>query len=48
MRIHILILLAAGFHATGQTLDAKIKQRVDYGETPGIVVGVFDNGNIQY
>lgn len=48
MRIIILILLVAVFSARGQTPDEKIKQRVEYGETPGIVVGIYENGGIQY
>jgi serine-type D-Ala-D-Ala carboxypeptidase/endopeptidase len=49
MRISILILfIASGFISTAQTIDEKIKQRVEFEETPGIVVGIFENGKTQY
>lgn len=48
MRIAIFILVATAFTAAGQTPNEKIKQRVEYGETPGIAVGIFENGAIQY
>lgn len=48
MRIAIFILVATAFSAAGQTPNEKIKQRVEYGETPGIAVGIFENGAIQY
>jgi CubicO group peptidase (beta-lactamase class C family) len=31
-----------------QTLEEKIKQRVELGETPGIVVGIYENGKLNY
>jgi D-alanyl-D-alanine-carboxypeptidase/D-alanyl-D-alanine-endopeptidase len=34
--------------SVGQTLEEKIKQRVEFGETPGIVVGIFENGKTNY
>ncbi len=48
MRIAIFFLVATALTATGQPPDEKIKQRVEYGETPGIAVGIFENGAIQY
>lgn len=48
MRHLIIILLAIAVNATGQTISEKIAQRVEYGETPGIVVGIFENGTVQY
>lgn len=35
-------------HAFAQTVEEKIKQRVDFQETPGVVVGIFENGKITY
>ena len=48
MRILILLFLTASFNLVGQTSEEKIKQRVEYEETPGIVVGIFENGKINY
>lgn len=48
MRILIFILVSVSFSVSAQTIEEKIKQRVDYGETPGIVVGIYENGAIQY
>lgn len=48
MRILAIILIAASFSASAQTIEEKIKQRVEYGETPGIVVGIYENGTITY
>ena len=47
MKLIILLLLTV-FQATAQTVEEKIKARVDYGETPGIVVGVYENGSTKY
>ncbi|MCU0369216.1 MAG: serine hydrolase [Cyclobacteriaceae bacterium] len=48
MRIVFLILLFITIESTAQSIDEKIKQRVEYGETPGIVVGIYENGKTQY
>jgi len=48
MRIIFLILLFITIESTAQSIDEKIKQRVEYGETPGIVVGIYENGKTQY
>lgn len=34
--------------AYGQTVEEKIKQRIEYQETPGIVVGIYESGKITY
>ena len=46
--LSILIFLALAFNAIGQSIEEKIKQRVTYEETPGIVVGIYENGTVQY
>jgi CubicO group peptidase (beta-lactamase class C family) len=48
MRLTILILLIIIFHADAQSPDELIKQRVAYEETPGIVVGIYENGATNY
>ena len=48
MRVAILILLVITSHAGAQSIDEKIKQRVEYQDTPGIVVGIYENGATQY
>jgi len=32
----------------GQSIEEKIKQRIEYQETPGIVVGIYESGKITY
>lgn len=41
-------LLFLGTLCQSQSVDEKIKQRVDYLETPGIVVGIYESGKINY
>jgi serine-type D-Ala-D-Ala carboxypeptidase/endopeptidase len=48
MRIIFLLLLVLALESTAQSIDEKIKQRVEFGETPGIVVGIYENGKTQY
>lgn len=48
MRHTLLILIVITFQAGAQSIDEKIKQRVEYEETPGIVVGIYENGVTQY
>jgi len=48
MRSLILLLLCATTLVSAQSIDDKVKQRVDYQETPGIVVGLYENGKITY
>lgn len=47
MRYLILFVLIA-FQSTAQPIEEKIKARVELGETPGIVVGIYENGKITY
>ncbi|MCK6618373.1 MAG: serine hydrolase [Cyclobacteriaceae bacterium] len=44
----LTLTLLTCLSVSAQTIEEKIKQRVDYQETPGIVVGIFDNGRITY
>lgn len=48
MRIILFALLLIAFSSKSQSLEEKIKMRVDYKETPGIVVGIYENGKITY
>jgi D-alanyl-D-alanine-carboxypeptidase/D-alanyl-D-alanine-endopeptidase len=49
MKYPALILALLLFtHAFTQTVEEKIKQRVDFQETPGIAVGIYENGNVTY
>ncbi len=48
MRIILFVLLFLAFTGKSQSVDEKIKMRVDYQETPGIVVGIYENGKITY
>jgi CubicO group peptidase (beta-lactamase class C family) len=34
--------------SVAQTIEEKIRQRVDFQETPGIVVGLYENGKVNY
>lgn len=44
--ISTILLLATITYA--QSIEEKIKQRIEYQETPGIVVGIYENGKISY
>jgi serine-type D-Ala-D-Ala carboxypeptidase/endopeptidase len=48
MRIILVALLLIAFTSKSQSLEEKIKMRVDYKETPGIVVGIYENGKVTY
>ena len=48
MRIILFALLLIAFTSKSQSIEEKIKMRVDYKETPGIVVGIYENGKITY
>jgi len=48
MRIILFALLFIAFTSKSQSLEEKIKMRVDYQETPGIVVGIYENGKVTY
>lgn len=49
MKAAILTLtLLTCFTVSAQPIEELIKQRVDYQETPGIAVGIFDNGKVTY
>ncbi len=48
MRIIFFVLLLFAFTVKGQSIEEKIKMRVDYKETPGIVVGIYENDKITY
>lgn len=49
MRHFILILLLLVIQQVqAQTLEEKIKQRVELGETPGIAVAIYENGKLKY
>lgn len=44
----LLLLLCTSFVAHGQSIEEKIKQRVTLQETPGIAVGIYEDGKITY
>ncbi|HCZ36200.1 MAG TPA: serine hydrolase [Cytophagales bacterium] len=46
MRIILFLFVCSTLSA--QTVEEKIKARVTFGETPGIVVGIYENGKTQY
>lgn len=46
MRIILILLICSTLSA--QPVEEKIKARVTFGETPGIVVGIYENGKTQY
>ncbi len=48
MRIILFALLFLAFTSKSQSIEEKIKMRVDYKETPGIVVGIYENGKVTY
>jgi len=48
MKLTWTILFLVSVTAYGQSIEEKIKQRVDYKETPGIAVGIYDHGTINY
>ncbi|MBL7873636.1 MAG: serine hydrolase [Cyclobacteriaceae bacterium] len=48
MRIILSALLFLAFTSKSQSIVEKIKMRVDYKETPGIVVGIYENGKVTY
>jgi len=43
--IFFLLISAVSF---AQTTEEKIKQRVDFQDTPGIAVGIYENGKVNY
>lgn len=48
-KILITLLLTFLFQfGVAQTIEEKIKQRVDYQETPGIAVAIYENGKVTY
>jgi serine-type D-Ala-D-Ala carboxypeptidase/endopeptidase len=49
MRLTIVsFILLTGTLCFAQSVEEKIKQRIDYQETPGIVVGIYENGKVTY
>ena len=44
----ISLFLLIGTLSLAQTTEEKIKQRIEYQETPGIVVGIYESGKITY
>ncbi len=44
----VCLLLIVTTFCFAQSVEEKIKQRIDYQETPGIVVGIYENGKITY
>jgi len=42
-----LVLLTATI-TNSQSVEEKIKQRIEYQETPGIVVGIYESGKVSY
>ncbi len=48
IRIILCAFLLIPFISKSQSIEEKIKMRVDYKETPGIVVGIYENGKITY
>jgi len=48
MKIILALLLLITFTGKSQSIEEKIKMRVDYQETPGIAVGIYENGKITY
>ncbi|QOI98620.1 MAG: serine hydrolase [Flammeovirgaceae bacterium] len=43
-----MLTLLTCLSVSAQPIEEKIKQRVDYQETPGIVVGIFENEKVTY
>ncbi|MBL7859666.1 MAG: serine hydrolase [Cyclobacteriaceae bacterium] len=48
MKSYFLLTILISTITCGQTLEEKIQQRVTFQETPGIVVGMYDQGKISY
>jgi len=49
MRLTLMSLfLLIGTLSLAQSVEDKIKQRIDYQETPGIVVGIYENDKTTY
>ncbi|MBS1487559.1 MAG: serine hydrolase [Bacteroidetes bacterium] len=47
-RVNILLITLLALPAAGQSLEELCRLRVEAGETPGIAVGVFENGKSRY
>jgi len=43
-----IFMLLISYQSISQSNDEKIKQRVEFSETPGFVIGVYENGKPIY